>query len=54
MGNSVRRYPGYSHSLAQGHVPSGPSVLSYQRYGGKVHMLRVWNQAKQAAHTRPR
>jgi hypothetical protein len=28
MGNSVRRYLGYDYALVQGHVPSGPPILS--------------------------
>jgi hypothetical protein len=28
MGNSVRRYLGYGYSLVQGHVLSGPPILS--------------------------
>jgi hypothetical protein len=28
MGNSVRRYLGYAYGLVQGHVLSGPPVLS--------------------------
>jgi hypothetical protein len=31
MGNSVRHYLGYGFDLAQGHVPSGPLVLIWQR-----------------------
>jgi hypothetical protein len=53
MGNSVRHYLGYGYSLVQGHAPSGPPILSCQRQGGKVHTLRVWNQAKQAVHSEP-
>jgi hypothetical protein len=30
-----------------------PPVLSRLRQGGKVHMLRVQDQAKQAAHSGP-
>jgi hypothetical protein len=51
MGNSVRHYLGYGHGLVQRHVPSGPRVLSYQRQGGKVHMLRVQDQTKHVAHS---
>jgi hypothetical protein len=53
MGNSVRHYPGYDYGLAQGYASSGPLVLSCQRYGGKVHTLRIRNQAKQAIHSGP-
>jgi hypothetical protein len=41
MGYSVRRYLDYGYGLVQGHVPSGPPVLSYQHQGGKVHTLRI-------------
>jgi hypothetical protein len=53
MGNSVRCYLGYGYGLVQGHVPSGPLVLSCQHQGGKVYTLRVQYQAKQAAHSGP-
>jgi hypothetical protein len=53
MGNSVRYYPGYGYVPAQGCVLSGPPVLSRRCQGGGVHTLRVQDQAKQAAHTRP-
>jgi hypothetical protein len=39
--------------LVQGHAPFGPLVLSRQRHGGKVHALRVHDQAKQAEHSEP-
>jgi hypothetical protein len=45
---SVRHCLGYGYGLVQGHVPSGPQVLSCQRQGGKVHMLRAQDQAKHA------
>jgi hypothetical protein len=45
MGNSVRCYLGYGYDLVQGHVLSKPLVLSYQRQGDKIHMLRVQDQA---------
>jgi hypothetical protein len=53
MGNLVRHYLGYGYGLVQGHVPSGPPVLSYQRLRGKVHTLRVQDQAKHTAHSGP-
>jgi hypothetical protein len=53
MGNSVRRYLGYSYDLVQGYAPSGPLVLSCQRQGGKVYIFMVQDQAKQAAHSKP-
>jgi hypothetical protein len=53
MGNSVQRYLGYGYDLVQGHAPSGPPVLNYQRQGGKVYTLRVQDQSKQAAHSGP-
>jgi hypothetical protein len=46
MGNSVRRYLGYGYGLIQGHAPSGPVVLSYQRQGGNAYTLMVQDQAK--------
>jgi hypothetical protein len=51
MGNSVQHYPGYGYGPAQGHISSGPPVLSRQRQEGKLRTLRVRDQAKQTAHT---
>jgi hypothetical protein len=51
MGNSVRRYLGYG--LVQGHAPSGPLVLNWQRQGGNVYTLRIQDQAKQVTHSGP-
>jgi hypothetical protein len=53
MGNSVRRYLGYGYGLVQKHALSRPPVLSCQRQGGKVYMLRVHDQAKRGAHSGP-
>jgi hypothetical protein len=53
MSNSVRCYLGYGYGLVQGHAPFEPPVLSCQRQRGKVHTLRVQDQAKQSAHSRP-
>jgi hypothetical protein len=49
----MRHYLGYGYGLIQGHAPFGPPVLSHQRQEGKVYMLRVHDQAKQAAHSGP-
>jgi hypothetical protein len=53
MGYSVQRYLGYGYCLVQGYVPSRPLVLSWQHQGGKIHMLRVQDQANQVTHSRP-
>jgi hypothetical protein len=46
MDYSVRHYPGYGYGPAHGRAPSGPSILSWQRYGVEVCTLRVWDQTK--------
>jgi hypothetical protein len=53
MGNSMQHYLGYGYGPAQRCASSRPPVVSWQRQGGEVHVLRVWNQAKQATHTKP-
>jgi hypothetical protein len=53
MDNSMRHYLGYDYCLVQGHVSSEPLVLSYQCQGGKLHTLRVQDQAKQAVYSGP-
>jgi hypothetical protein len=53
MGNSVRHYLGYGYGLVWGHVPFGPPVINSESKGGKVHTLRIQNQAKQVVHSGP-
>jgi hypothetical protein len=46
MGNLVRHDLGYGHGPVKGHALPGPHVLSCQRQGDKVYILRVQDQAK--------
>jgi hypothetical protein len=53
MGDAAQCDLGCDEVLGQGFPPSGPLVVSQPHQGAKVHMLRVQNQAKQDAHSRP-